>query len=113
MSDDLDKLAELDDMIVGTDQEDLDAIEKLNEQRSLLLEQPLEPPSIEEPPEAEPQIEPKPVEETPDDVVDMNALRKKYTIPKLFEIADKHGVNVPSRNERKIIQALLDAGVEL
>lgn len=106
---DPDKLAALDDLIVESDQEDLDAIEKLIDERVALLEEPLEPPTIEEPPPAKPQIEP----ETADAEAIMKALKKKYTIPRLFEIADREGVKVPSRNERKIIQTLLDAGVEL
>lgn len=63
---DIDKLAELDDRIASADQENLEAIERLEEERNDLVNTPLEPPKIEEPPESEPQIEPPkvdPVEE--------------------------------------------------
>lgn len=56
---DLARLAELDDEITGSDQENLDAIEQLLEQRTALLELPIEVPEIEEPPAPEPQVAPK------------------------------------------------------
>jgi len=85
---DLDKLATLDDLIVNYDQEELDAIEQLLEQRTALNEVPTEEPEIELPPEPEPQIEPPKEEEplvqpVPDPLADIRGMTAKQIDKKM------------------------------
>lgn len=91
---DIDALAELDDKITSIDQEDLDQIAELLEERSALLEVPLIPPVVEDPPAAEPQVEPPKT----DEVVE------EGDPPKVDPLADVRGLTA-KQIDRKLNKA--------
>lgn len=129
---DFKKLADLDDKISGTDQEDLDTIFDLVEQRSVLLEEPLPEIKLEEPPTPEPQEEAPtaddfqvdPEEEDKDDSEDdskdeeteedrTKRLSDEYTVGQLKKILKEAGIKGYSKlREAELIQLIIESNIE-
>lgn len=105
----LEALAAIDDRIVGADQEDLEALEALAEDRAALLELPPPTPVPEAPPEPEPQIPARP--DLTDDQLEL--IRKRFTVKELRSLVAEFRIQTKARREVPLIEALHGGGVDL